>query len=110
MTVTGKGGEEEDVFRVKEEEDMTVTVKEEEEKKGIVKATKTEGHKQNVNIEKQHRYKERKKAQIGEKALGERPDYHSDTRKSPTGVSDPVTSKPARLFPVVKRDLSGNHG
>eukprot|EP00063_Salmo_salar_P067220 XP_014042055.1 PREDICTED: uncharacterized protein LOC106595193 isoform X2 [Salmo salar] len=74
MTVTGKGGEEEDVFRVKEEEDMTVTVKEEEEKKG------------------------------------ERPDYHSDTRKSPTGVSDPVTSKPARLFPVVKRDLSGNHG
>ncbi|XP_045076726.1 acidic leucine-rich nuclear phosphoprotein 32 family member B-like [Coregonus clupeaformis] len=79
--------EEEDAFRVKEEED--VTVKEEEEENAVF-GVKEEEEEMTVTLEEEE-------GETGDLInTRERPDSHSDSSKSPSGEPDPETPKPVR--------------
>ncbi|XP_014040020.1 uncharacterized protein isoform X2 [Salmo salar] len=89
-TVKEEAKEKDAVFVMKEEEeeDMTVTVKEEEDVFGVKEEEIT------VTLEDEEAQKTGDL--INTSKYRERPDSHSDGRKSPSEEPDPETLKPAR--------------
>ncbi|XP_036795712.1 acidic leucine-rich nuclear phosphoprotein 32 family member C isoform X3 [Oncorhynchus mykiss] len=83
--------EEDAVFGMKEEGDMTVTVKEEEDVFGVKEEDEEE-----ITVTLEEDEEEKTGELINTR---ERPDSHSDSRKSPSEEPDSETPKPARRHP-----------